>query len=352
MDKILNLTKNKTINKLLKLFNEISKNTNIPFVENRILNITISQTHSDINNHPEFIEIGTKQIREARFGPFKSNLAKISDMDFTNTVINTYHEYAHCVQQTKIYAQTPFDKRIQHQILQQLVCVGDDDYYWDNYLINAEEIQAEQYGINSAYQYLCDEFPDISTSTLEQLIVSTVNHKITEYDYFIKKPCKTLHEIQEAFDKAYDQSFQTERIFNPDRQSNINNPIKPFMNSHPETIETYRRTKTPFEQDKCLATINMHIHNLHSWITNYKILQSLNLSYENDIETPGKSYLKNPIERQQQEILMQLGKIPPDEEYKQKQIAQQQKYQQAQKMLADMCANSDTKSTPWRGLEP
>lgn len=51
MDKILNLTKNKTINKLLKLFNEISKNTNIPFVENRILNITISQTHSDINNH-------------------------------------------------------------------------------------------------------------------------------------------------------------------------------------------------------------------------------------------------------------------------------------------------------------
>ena len=147
MDKILNLTKNKTINKLLKLFNEISKNTNIPFVENRILNITISQTHSDINNHPEFIEIGTKQIREARFGPFKSNLAKISDMDFTNTVINTYHEYAHCVQQTKIYAQTPFDKRIQHQILQQLVCVGDDDYYWDNYLINAEEIQAEQYGI-------------------------------------------------------------------------------------------------------------------------------------------------------------------------------------------------------------
>ena len=295
MDKILNLNKTEALNKLLELFDEISQRTNIPCIENKALSIHIGQTHSDINNNPEFIEIGTQQIQDARFGPFKNNLAKIPDENFVNVIINVYHEYSHYLQQTKIYTQISSNKSLQHQILQQLACVKNNDYYWNNYLINAEEIQAEKYGIINTYDYLCDEFPNISKQTLEQLIVETVNHKITKYNYFIKTPCDTLQEIQQAFDKVYIKSFQTERIFNPDRQSNINNPIKPFMNSHPETIETYRRTKTPFKQDKCLATINMHIHKLHSWITNYKILQSLNLSYENDIETPGKSYLKNPI---------------------------------------------------------
>ena len=345
MDKMLNFNKTEALNKLLELFDEISQKTNIPCIENKTLSINISQIHSDIQNNPEFIEIGTQQIQDARFGPFKSNLAKIPDNDFINVVINAHHEYSHYLQQTEIYTQTNFSKSLQHQILQQLACIKNDDYYWNNYLINAEEIQAEKYGITGAYVYLCDEFPNIPEQALEQLIVETVNHKITKYDYFIKKPCKTLQEIQQTFDEAYNQSFQKERIFNPDKKSDITNMIKPFMNSHLETIETYRRTKTPFEQDKCLATINTHIHQLSSWVTKYPNLQSSQLSYENDIETPGKNYLKNPVERQQREILMQLGKIPPDKEYTQKQFAKQQKYQQAQKMLADMSINSNTEPT-------
>jgi hypothetical protein len=99
-----------------------------------------------------------------------------------------YHETAHCLQKNSLFRESDLDELATNQLIQEIACRDNYNYYYDdgNYRVNASEIQAEQYGIVSAYEYLCDEFKHVDDKDLESIIVSIVNDKMKNSSYFIE----------------------------------------------------------------------------------------------------------------------------------------------------------------------
>ena len=299
MDYILNLNKKIATDKLDELKYQLFESSGLKFTRNSNLPISVASTYSDNNGYTTGVEIGINELEHAKDGRFhlSKNNIKISDKVFATIILNMHHEKAHCIQKNKLFRQKHLDPYTVNQLIQEIACMDNHDYYFDNgnYKINANEIQAEYYGIMSTYQYLCDEFPEVDPSDHEHIILDIVNDKMMNSTYFVSSPTpfKSLSEVEKAFDDAYDDSFTKKRTYMVN--SNTHDVVKLFMREHPEAKEAYLNADSPLEQNRCIATINLKLH--PEWLKAYPALSDMDLSYENIIEKPYQQTQASRIEK-------------------------------------------------------
>lgn len=286
MGNILGLNKKTAINLLDNLSNELFIQHGFPCKLYGHMPIFIARTYNDDDGYVTSVEIGIDVIQNARsLIPFKS--PSISDVDFATVVLNMYHEQNHCIHKNHVFRQSNLDECSARQLVQEIACRDNPDYYMgnSNYRINANEIQAEQYGIMNAYEYLCDEFSDVDPSVHEAIIVDIVNDKMQKSSYFVHQdtPFTSLDEIERAFDDAYDASFMTKRMYVVNRNIE-HDAVKRYMRDHADCRSVYLSADDPLEQDRCIAAINCKIH--PEYLKLYPALTALDLSYESVITKP------------------------------------------------------------------
>ena len=291
----LRLRKSESIAKIDMLLENLSHIDCISYHMDKYMSIYQAETHYDINDGTvTHIEIGTNEIRNNKGTIFNAFDPKIADNDFVRVLINAYHEHMHCMQKNNLFKQEHPDENSMNQMIQEIACMYSNDYYLDgsNYRFNANEIQAEQYGIESAYEYLCDEFPDVPADQLESIIVDIVNEKAHMTSYFIKdKQYASVDEILSAFDDAYDKSFMETRFYPVNIPlENTEDPVRRYMISHTDTRAAYLNCLSDddiprgLKQDRCIASVCMKLYPAIE--KNYPGLQDTDLSYETCITKP------------------------------------------------------------------
>ena len=295
---ILKLNKRTVTEKINNLAERLFIDNNIHYELDDNKSIQQAATHYNDQGYADSINIGFGEIEHAkRLFPHVIN-PSISDKVFATVILNMHHEYMHCIQKNELFRQTHLDTDTANQLIQEIACMDNPDYYFDNgnYKINANEIQAEKEGIVNAYQYLCDEFPDVDKSDHEHIILDIVNDKMMNSTYFINSPTpfKSLSAVEKAFDDAYDNSFTKTRLYMVN-SSNTHDAVKLFMQDHPEAKETYLNADSPLEQDRCIAAINLKLH--PEWLEAYPALSDMGLSYENIIEKPYQETQASRIEK-------------------------------------------------------
>ena len=295
MDHILRLNKRTATDKIQTLANNTSNVTHVPYELFNESSINISGgTHTDNNGYATSVSINTTIIQCAKRTPKHFLNPTVSDTDFAKIIINMYHEHMHCMQKNNLFKQEHPDENSMNQMIQEIACMYSNDYYLDgsNYRFNANEIQAEQYGIESAYEYLCDEFPDVHPDQLESIIVDIVNEKARMTSYFIKdKQYASVDEILSAFDDAYDKSFMETRFYPVNIPlENTEDPVRRYIISHTDTRAAYLNCLSDddiprgLKQDRCIASVCMKLYPAIE--KNYPGLQDTDLSYETCITKP------------------------------------------------------------------
>ena len=213
----------------------------------------------DENNNAVSINIGVSEIYNAKnkFLPFVS--PKIQDEDFARIILNMYHEEMHVIQKNQMFQKERLSDNEKAQLLSEIACMGDTDYYLSNYKYNTNEIQAEQYGIMKCYEYLYNKFQWADPGQLESIVLNVVNDKMINYTYFVsqREPFTSLSGVNEAFNKAYVQSFKELRTFFIWMHAE-NDAVKQYMQKHDEArglwnYVTDPRTQDPLGQDACVA---------------------------------------------------------------------------------------------------
>ncbi len=208
MDNLLNLNKGDITGIIDKLGYQLFESSGLKFKKKENVTVLTAGTYSDNDGYATDVLIGTYELEYAKDGRFhlSKNNIKISDKVFVTVILNMYHEKAHCIQKNELFRQTHLDADAANQLIQEIACMDNHDYYFNNgnYKINANEIQAEHYGIMNAYKYLCDEFPKINPVDHEHLILDIVNDKMLNSTYFVSSPTpfKSLSEVEKAFDDA------------------------------------------------------------------------------------------------------------------------------------------------------
>jgi len=277
---MLRLSKRNAVHRIEKLGKEIFQDDGIScnyFSKPRRYDAATSITDDGYANE---VSIGLVNVKNVPFG------RSVSDENFTRVILNMYHEKMHCIQKNEMFRQT--NSEYENQLVQEIACNASNEYYENNgnYLLNANEIQAEQYGIMGAYNYLRDEFPEMDAKEHERIVLGIVNSKMMDpkADYFVKQsePFKSLQEVETAFDVAYDKSFTEKRTFLMEREPK--DPVKIFMNDHEDAKEMYFKAPTAVEQDRCIAAIALKLH--PEWLNVFPALKDMDLSYENVIAKP------------------------------------------------------------------
>mgnify|MGYP000343353048 CR=1 FL=1 len=294
MDNILKLDKRKTATRLKTLSNNLFTQYNIPCTLTNKLAYGNGSTHTNETGMVSHVSISTSNTMPVRKSIIQLINPTVSDTDFAKVVINMYHEHMHCIQKNNLFKQEHPDENSMNQMIQEIACMYSNDYYLSdsNYRFNANEIQAEQYGIESAYEYLCDEFPDIPTDQLESIIVDIVNEKAHMTSYFIKdKQYASVDEILSAFDDAYDKSFMETRFYPVNIPlENTEDPVRRYIISHTDTRAAYLNCLSDddiprgLKQDRCIASVCMKLYPVIE--KNYPGLQDTDLSYETCITKP------------------------------------------------------------------
>ena len=236
------------------------------------------QTYTADDGRANLVEINTYAISHSKRSIAHPFNPSVSDEDFAKVVLNMYHEQCHCIQKNDMFRKNRLDGTEMRQLMQEVACRENPDYYINdgNYTINSNEIQAEYYGIISTYEYLCSEFPDVDPQFHEDILVNIVNDKTLNSTYFIKsmEPFSSLSEIETAFDKVYDDSFDKKCTYFVNSR-NTGDCVKKYMQSHKDAKDTYLGSADAFSQDKCVSTINLMLHS--SWQKDYVSLKSLSV---------------------------------------------------------------------------
>lgn len=180
-----------------------------------------------------------------------------------------YHEEMHVIQKNEIFRKTDLSECERNQLVQEIACLYSRDYYLSgsNYRFNANEIQAEQYGIENVYEYLCNEFSDIPCDQIESIVVNVVNQK-AKMSYFIEeKTYVSLDEILSAFDDAYDRSFTKTRDYRVNiRPEDTEDPVRKYVLLDPDERETYldclsgKKETYALKQDRYVASVCMKLY--------------------------------------------------------------------------------------------
>lgn len=287
MGNILKLKKVGALNYITASAKQLFADDGIPYNLNEYVSIREAKTYSDTNNYAIKVDVGIYEISKTKLSFPYVKQSIVSDEDFTNVILNMYHEQMHCIQKNQLFREYNSDESTKIQAIQEIACMDNPDYYFNdgNYLINANEIQAEHYGIMKAYEYLCDIFSDIDPKQLEAIVLNVVNNKMQTSSYFVNQsePFTSLSEVEDAFDEAYVVSFETKRRYFVKARS-TNDVVKKFMQENPEAEDVYLSISDPLEQDKCVAAINLRLH--PGWSDTYAVLHATDLSYETIIEKP------------------------------------------------------------------
>ena len=169
------------------------------------------------NNNAAGVDVGVSEIYHAKYRFLSSRLLKVQDEDFARVILNMYHEEMHVIQKNQMFRKNDLSKYEQRQLIQEIACMDNPVYYLQggNYKHNANEIQAEQYGIMKCYEYLQHAFPHKDPKQLESIVLNVVNDKMMRYTYFVsqKEPFTSLSDVEAAFDDAYIKSFSEPRSF-------------------------------------------------------------------------------------------------------------------------------------------
>lgn len=196
-------------------------------------------------------------------------------------------------------------------MIQEIACAGNYDYYFNdngNYRVNASEIQAEKEGIRGAYEYLCDEFPNVDAKEHERIILNIVNNKMMTSSYFVEQSTSfiSLQEVEDAFDEAYDTSFIKDREYHVGSE-HTQDVVKQYIQKHEDVCKVYLSLHDSLEKDRCIAAINLKLH--PEWLEQYPALKDMDLSYERVIEDrytglvrEGKAEPERIYERKYEEI--------------------------------------------------
>ena len=277
---VLKLKQHKAVRKIKSLCSELFTESGLSYnLDSNISSFSAATERSD-GGYARRVIIGTGNIGNTGY------FSPVSDEEFARVVLNAYHEKMHCVQKNVLFRQEYPDSDTARQLLQEIACNTSGDYYdgCGNYQINVNEIQAEQYGIMSAYNYLRDEFPNIDAKEHERIILDIVHYKMMKSSYFVKQsePFKSLQEVEAAFDDAYDESLTEKRTFLMEREPK--DPVKVFMKDHEDAMEMYYKAPTARERDRCIVAIALELH--PEWLEQYPALQHMDLSYENGIAKP------------------------------------------------------------------
>ena len=288
MDTVLGLNRSNAVKRIDLLANELFLSEKLSCKKNKCLSITEARTYGGVNGYATGVEIGINELEYAKDGKFhlSRDNVEISDDIFARIILNMYHEKSHCIQKNELFRQSNLDGQVRNQLVQEIACTASYKYYGgeSNYRLNTSEIQAEHYGIMSAYNYLCNEFPNVAEKEHERIILNIVNDKMMNSSYFVRhsKPFTSLQEVENAFDDAYDNSFVQKRRFIMEREPK--DPVKIFMNDHDDAKEMYCTESIATEQDKYIAAIALKLH--PEWLESYPALQDMDLSYENVIAKP------------------------------------------------------------------
>lgn len=232
-------------------------------------------THTDETNLACDVNIGVYEIQHAkRKFPYLEQ-SVVQDEDFARVILNMYHEEMHVIQKNEMFRKQNLSEYEQNQLMQEIACMYSIDYYLNNsnYYFNANEIQAEQYGIENTYEYLCDVFSDIPHDQIENIIVNVVNQK-AKMSYFIEnKTYTSLDEILSAFDDAYDRSFTKTRDYRVNiSPADTDDPVHKYILSNPDAKTAYldclsgEKEMRALKQDRYVTSICMK---LYPEISNY-----------------------------------------------------------------------------------
>lgn len=281
MGNILKLNRKLALDKLSKISRLLFKENGIDYKLNTDFDISYANTYTDNNGFATLVNVGIREIYYAKRSPLHFIDPVVPDVDFVRTILNVYHEYAHCVQKNQMFRQDVLEECEQQQLIQEIACIDNPDYYiYDgNYTVNANEIQAEQFGVENTYNYLCKEFPNVSPHDIENVLVDIVNDKMQNSTYFVKnqKSFESLQEINDAFNKAYDESFDKTRYYYVNAKD-TKDVVKLYMQKHSDIKEMYLSLSDSRLKYRYIATVNLQLH--PGLKSSYPNLCNTDLSYE------------------------------------------------------------------------
>lgn len=128
--------------------------------------------------------------------------------------IAAFHELRHVDNAQNCYKDVTGDKQIDSVLLfNYLAKHNNPDYYVknNNYTKNVIEIDAEHYGVMSAYEYMCSKFSNVDEYYIEYALVNYINDRLQQRNGFEGVPYQikdksvllgSIKDVDEAFDKA------------------------------------------------------------------------------------------------------------------------------------------------------
>ena len=210
--------------------------------------------------------IGIKEIFKPNLLYLPSDYKKVKDNDFVNTIVSIFHESRHL--NAKLFGCEYFrDNKMDDYYVQlsYMAREGNDSYYINNYNSMAYEIDAEQYAINAAFEYLKCNFSD--DVDCEQLIVNYVNGRIRRNEYKIDfvnnhDEYTSLDQINKAFDDKFNKSKSINRYvdFNSTDQITFILKNKGWLQVKKQ-IENMSQKKIPncgFQMDEMMACLALY----------------------------------------------------------------------------------------------
>ena len=299
MSKVLNLSYTNAIRKINDLSDRLFGGGNIDYQLNEQISMYNAVTYRDESTGlANGVMIGTNGLQN-NFG-FLNHIFSISDQKFAQVIINIFHEATHCQQKNVMFQNDSPTQNDINQTISELACRGNKTYYMGqhNYIMNPNEIQAEYSGVTEAYQYLCTVFPDIDKKQHEQIILDVLNTKLQSGVSYWIHPSKdnvftSLSDVEQAFEKAYDESFTKKRTYRIN-DSYCNDNVTRYVCEHDEARLVYLEQSVGVDQDRVVAAINCRVH--PEYQGQYKSLVNVDLSYETNIEKPTQDYLKRKNE--------------------------------------------------------
>ena len=304
MENRLKLHKKNASRHLAKLANKLFTRNKTQYILNNELSIFTAGTYYDKNGYAVKTEIGIKEINHPKSFLQRINRT-VSDKDFTQAVLNMHHEYIHCIQKNQTFRQENLNEYERQQMTHELACIDNPEYYKDNgnYSKDANEIQAEYYGVRSTYEYMCSTFSDVPPEYIESVILEIVNEKMMYSTYFLEQtePFTSLDDVYAAFEDAYEKSFTAEQLYFVNRTP-TKDSVKLYMQDHDDAKEAYLSFSDKKDKDSCIAAVNISLH--PAWPKHYPELKNMDLSYETWVTKPYQAIKnkKDPVRLRQEQL--------------------------------------------------
>ena len=261
MGSLLKMRAKKALKFLSRLTNSQFISNDIQFIPNYGMSISDGATYyNDDTGFAESVELGLQEIVTYDSDRLYFLQSCVPDNYIVRSTINVFHEYMHCLQNSEMFRKNNLSNDEQCQFIQDIACDRNPDFYENNgnYLITASEIQAEQYGILQTYEYLQEQFPNLSKKQCENVVLDVVNEKMLTpgIGYFVKQnhPFTSLADVNGTFDDAYQYALHTKRYYDI-RDLEAGDYAKEYLRDHPDV--EYNYDFDALEQSKFIAAINI-----------------------------------------------------------------------------------------------